>query len=63
MVAETKAYFRELLEKNLDATHLVRSNFAMLNEKLAKHYDIPGVSGTQIRRVDLPADSPRGAFL
>ena len=63
MVAETRAYFRELLDKNLDASHLVRSDFAMLNEKLATHYGIPGVSGSQIRRVALPPDCPRGGFL
>ena len=37
--------------------------FAMLNEKLAVHYGIPGVSGSQMRRVELPADCPRGGFL
>lgn len=63
MVAETRAFFRELLEKDLSATHLVRSDFAMLNEKLAVHYGIPGVSGSQIRRVQLPAGNPRGPFL
>ncbi|OYW27152.1 MAG: hypothetical protein B7Z47_06935, partial [Chthoniobacter sp. 12-60-6] len=63
MVAETTAYFRELLDKDLDATHLVRSRFAMLNEKLATHYGISGVTGSQIRRVELPEDSPRGPFL
>src|SRR5258708_27210951 len=35
----------------------------MLNERLAVHYGIPGVVGSQIRRVELPADSPRGPFL
>lgn len=63
MVAETRAYFRELLEKNLDAGHLIRADFAMLNEKLAVHYGIPGVSGSRMRRVPLPPDSPRGGFL
>ncbi|MEO7318408.1 MAG: DUF1592 domain-containing protein, partial [Chthoniobacteraceae bacterium] len=63
MVAETRAYFRELLDKNLDASHLVRSDFAMLNEKLALHYGIPGVTGSKIRRVALPPDCPRGGFL
>jgi hypothetical protein len=63
MVAETRAYFRELLEKNLDAGYLVASDFAMLNEKLAVHYGIPGVSGPAIRRVTLPKDCPRGGFL
>ncbi|NBU08915.1 MAG: DUF1592 domain-containing protein [Proteobacteria bacterium] len=63
MVAETRAYFRELLEQNLDATHLVKSDFVMVNEKLAKHYGIAGVTGAPIRRVPLPADCPRGGFL
>jgi hypothetical protein len=63
MVGETRAYFRELIDKDLDASHLVKSDFAMLNEKLAVHYGIPGVSGSQIRRVALPAGSPRGPFL
>jgi len=63
MIAESRAYFRELLEKDLDARHLVRSDFAMLNEKLATLYDVPGVVGSQIRRVPLPKDCPRGAFL
>jgi hypothetical protein len=63
MVAETRAYFRELIDKDLDASHLVRSKFAMLNEKLAVHYGLPGVVGSQICKVDLPADCPRGGFL
>lgn len=63
MVVETRAYFRELIEKDLDASYLVKSDFAMLNEKLAVHYGIEGVTGSQIRRVALPAGSPRGGFL
>ena len=63
MVAETRAFFRELIERDLGASHLVRSEFAMLNEKLATHYGIPGVSGAQIRRVALPPNDPRGPFL
>lgn len=63
MVAESEAFFRELIEKDLDASHLVHSNFAMLNEKLAVHYGIEGVHGPRIRRVELPEDCPRGPFL
>ena len=63
MRAETLAFFRELLDRNLPASHLVKSDFAMINEKLAKHYGIPGVSGPEIRRVVLPPGSPRGGFL
>ena len=63
MLAETKAYFRELLDKNLTADYLVKADFAMLNAKLAAHYGVAGVSGSQVRRVALPAGSPRGGFL
>ncbi len=63
MVAETRAYFRELIEQNLDASHLVKSDFAMINEKLATHYGIEGVSGPDIRKVKLPTGCPRGGFL
>ena len=63
MVAETRAYLRELIEKDLDASYLVKSDFAMLNERLAVHYGITGVHGSKIRRVALPPGSSRGGFL
>ena len=63
MVAETRGYFRELIERNLDSRHLIRSDFVMINQKLATHYGIPGVVGSQIRRVALPEGCPRGGFL
>lgn len=63
MVAETRAYFRELIARNLGIEHIVASDFAMLNGQLARHYRIPGVDGTTIRPVSLPAHSTRGGFL
>lgn len=63
MLAESHAYFRELFDKNLSATHLVKSDFAMLNGRLAAHYDLPPVDGTQVRAVKLPLGAPRGGFL
>ncbi|HVR83437.1 MAG TPA: DUF1592 domain-containing protein, partial [Planctomycetota bacterium] len=63
MLGETRAYFHELIDQNLSAVYLVKSDFAMLNEKLASHYGIPGVAGTTLRRVSLPPDCPRGPFL
>jgi len=63
MVAETEKYFEELLSKNLGARHIIHSDFAMLNERLAEHYGIPGVKGEQIREVKLAPDSRRGGFI
>jgi len=63
MVAETRAYLRELISRDLGVSHLVKSDFAMLNQSLATHYGVASVTGCDIRRVPLPADCPRGAFL
>ena len=63
MIAETRAYLRELITHDLSVTHLVKSDFGMLNQSLADHYSVLGVTGCDVRRVSLPADSPRGAFL
>jgi hypothetical protein len=42
---------------------VVKSDFAMLNERLAEHYKVPGVTGIEIRKVKLPSGTPRGGFL
>jgi hypothetical protein len=34
-----------------------------VDERLARHYDIPGVRGSRTRRLQLPADSPRRGLL
>ena len=63
MVDETQLFFAELLRRNLPARNIVASDFAMLNERLAKHYDIAGVEGVALRPVKLPTDSMRGGLL
>ncbi|MFT5524051.1 MAG: hypothetical protein ACI9HK_002001 [Pirellulaceae bacterium] len=63
MLAETRAYFREMLKHDLGIAHLVDSDFLMINQRLAEHYDIPGVAGGGIRRVTKPELSPRGGLL
>jgi hypothetical protein len=63
MVRETEAFFEELLVHNRSVRNVVHSDFAMLNERLAEHYGIPGVKGEHLRKVQLPADSHRGGLL
>ena len=63
MVAEAHATFAELLKGDLGITHLVKSDFAMINEPLARLYGIDGVRGWDMRRVTLPPGSHRGGFL
>lgn len=62
-LAETRGYFAEMLRRNLGARYLVDSEFAMLNQRLAEHYGVPGVQGNAMRPVKLPPDSVRGGLL
>ena len=63
MAQETQLFFGELVAQNLGAGSLVDADFTFLNRRLADHYGVPGVEGQQIRKVELPADSPRGGLL
>lgn len=63
MVAETRAFIRELIAKDLPIVNLVDSEFTMLTQRLAEHYGIPGVDGVEVRRTQLPAGSHRGGLL
>lgn len=61
--AETRAFFAELVRGDLPARNVIESDFVMINERLAAHYGLPGIEGSQIRRVQLPTDSVRGGLL
>ena len=63
MLMEARAYFTELLQRDLGITRLVQSDFAFINEPLARLYGIEGVRGWDLQRIALPATSPRGGFL
>ena len=60
---ETEAYFAHMIEADLPVTCLIDSNFTFLNQRLAEHYGIEGVIGQQLRKVELPANSPRGGLM
>jgi hypothetical protein len=62
-VEETRLFFAELLRADLLARNIVDSDFTFLNERLAEHYGISGVSGVRFRKVKLPADSLRGGVM
>ncbi|MSU66384.1 MAG: DUF1592 domain-containing protein [Opitutus sp.] len=62
-VEESRAFFTELLQKNLPARNIVDSDFTFLTERLATHYGIKGVQGVALRKVALPANSVRGGFM
>jgi hypothetical protein len=55
--------FEHIVRGDRSLLELLDSNYTFLNERLAKHYGIEGVQGSQMRRVDLPAGSLRGGVL
>lgn len=61
-VLETRATFREMLDKNLSVRDFVAPDWAIVNSRLASLYGISGVEGFALRRVPLPADSPYGGL-
>ena len=63
MLAETRLFFRELLDRNLGVRHFIKSDFTFLNRRLARHYGIDGVVGGKMRLVELPEDSVRGGLM
>ena len=63
MPRETEAFLRELIAGNHPASAIVKTDFAMINDRMAEHYGIDGVAGSQFRKVALPANSWRGGFL
>ena len=60
---ETELHFEALLREDRSVLDLLKVDHTFLNERLAKHYGIPNVYGSQFRRVALGPDSHRGGLL
>jgi hypothetical protein len=63
MRQETEMTFEHLLRNDRSLLELLDADYTFLNERLAKHYGIDGVTGDQMRQVTLPPNSPRGGVL
>jgi hypothetical protein len=59
---ETELFFNAILRENRPVTDLLSADFTYLNQRLAEHYGIRGVYGSQFRRVKLQ-DGSRGGLL
>jgi hypothetical protein len=63
MRLEPEMVFAAIVKEDRSLAELLDSDYTFLNERLAKHYGIPGVTGPEMRRVTLPKESPRGGLL
>jgi hypothetical protein len=50
---ETELFFESVVREDRDVMDLITANYTFVNERLAKHYGIPNVYGSQFRRVTL----------
>jgi len=60
---ETELFFESIVKEDRNVTDLLGANYTFLNERLAKHYGIPNVYGSNFRRVTLDDASIRGGLL
>src|SRR5262249_2344158 len=69
---ETELFFESVLREDRSVLTLLKADYTFLNERLAKHYGIPNVYGSRLRRVSLArgsvaegadAESERGGLL
>ena len=60
MRRETEIFFNSLVRDDRSVLDLYAADYTFVNERLAKHYGMPGVSGEQFRRVTYNDDTRRG---
>ena len=62
MVRETELFFNSLVREDKSVLDLLRADYTFLNDRLARHYGVPGVAGPEFRRVQYPDQTRRGVL-
>jgi hypothetical protein len=60
MREETKLFFQSIVREDRSVMDLLTADYTFVNERLARHYGIPAIYGSQFRRVALASDQRRG---
>jgi hypothetical protein len=60
MLRETEMFFNSIVAEDRSVFDLYTADYTYVNERLAKHYGIPRVTGEEFRRVNYPDDNRRG---
>lgn len=63
MYEESILFFQDLFQQDRPVSRLLNADYTFLNEKLARHYGIPNVTGNEWRRVDGVRKFGRGGVL
>ena len=62
MRRETELFIEDVIQHDRKVLDFIDGKYTFVNERLARHYGIPDVSGPEFRRVDLN-DTPRAGVL
>ncbi|MGK0298333.1 MAG: mono/diheme cytochrome c family protein [Gammaproteobacteria bacterium] len=57
---ETELFFESMLQEDRSVLDLLRADYTYLNQRLAEHYDIPGIYGNRFRKVSLANENRHG---
>jgi hypothetical protein len=60
MVRETELLFNHLVREDRPLLELLTADYTFVNERLARHYGVSGISGPEFRQVTYPDDNRRG---
>lgn len=63
MIEESRSLFRTILREGRSVLDFIDPDYVVINERLARFYQIDGVSGDQFRVVTVPKSSHRGGIL
>lgn len=62
MAQETSLFFDAIVHEDRSVFDLIDADFTFVNERLAKHYGIPGVKGPEFRKVSLAGTARAGVL-
>ena len=57
---ETELFFESIVREDRSAIDLLNADYTFVNERLARHYGIPNIYGSQFRRVRVTNENRRG---
>jgi hypothetical protein len=60
MREETKLFFSSIIHEDRNVMDLMTADYTFVNERLARHYGIPNVYGSQFRRINITDETRRG---
>jgi hypothetical protein len=57
---ETELFFESMIREDRSVIDLLKADYTFLNERLARHYGIPGIRGSEFQRVTVASEERKG---